>query len=399
MRVASVESRGRVFAAYTMINLTVVTAGMQLMNLGTPMSFELFSLTAMLYSLAAVPVALTKTSAPTAAAPARLRLLWLLAVSPAAMLGSLFAGLANAAFWTLSPLYGRAVGLTDHGIALFMTVGRAERRGQPMARRACLSDRCGRRPVSVAIAASRRRRPWRSSFMTGGRRATTAAPCRRRRLRRHGVSGLCPVRGARQRPRAPQARRRGVERAAHDLLDRRHFRPPARFAADGASRQPRPFRARRARAGAAGARHAGAHPAAAEAAGGAHEGYVVVPRTTPAVFDLDPRAEPEPADTRRHHAAERGSREPRAAHSDLCMSRTKAERPSRRSRFRRSALRIACRPGHRGLEIGVDDHVVVLGPVADLVGGLRHAPLDHLLGDPGRARAGAPRAPPPTAAG
>ncbi len=97
--VSSVESRGRVFAAYTMINLTVVTAGMQLMNLGSPMSFELFSLVAMLYSLAAVPIALTRTSAPAPPRRARLRLLWLLGISPAAMLGSLFSGLANAAFW------------------------------------------------------------------------------------------------------------------------------------------------------------------------------------------------------------------------------------------------------------------------------------------------------------
>ena len=149
--VATPESRGRVFAAYTMINLTVVTAGMQLMVLGSPMSFELFSVTAMLYSLAAVPVALTRTTAPPPPRRARLRLLWLLGISPAAMLGSLFAGLANAAFWTLSPLYGQAVGLSDRGIALFMTVvvlsGAVSQ--WPVG---LLSDRLGRRPVSVGIA-------------------------------------------------------------------------------------------------------------------------------------------------------------------------------------------------------------------------------------------------------
>jgi len=149
--VADAENRGRVFAAYTMINLTVVTLGMQLMILGTPMSFELFSLTAMLYSLAAVPVALTKTTAPAPPRRTRLRLLWLFAVSPAAMLGSLFAGLGNSAFWTLTPLYGKAVGLSNHGIATFMTVvvlsGAVSQ--WPVGH---LSDTLGRRPVSAAIA-------------------------------------------------------------------------------------------------------------------------------------------------------------------------------------------------------------------------------------------------------
>jgi MFS family permease len=149
--VASPESRGRVFAAYTMINLTVVTLGMQLLGLGSPMSFELFSLVAILYSLAAVPVALTRTSVPPPPRRARLRLLWLLGISPAAMLGSLFSGVANAAFWALSPLYGRAVGLSDHGIALFMTVvvlsGAASQ--WPVG---LLSDRLGRRAVSLVIA-------------------------------------------------------------------------------------------------------------------------------------------------------------------------------------------------------------------------------------------------------
>jgi MFS family permease len=149
--VSNVESRGRVFAAYTMINLTVVTAGMQLVHFGSPMSFELFSLVAVLYSLAAVPVALTRTAAPAAPRRARLRLVWLFGVSPAAMLGSLFAGLANAAFWALSPLYGKAVGLSDQGIALFMTIivlsGAVSQ--WPIG---LLSDRLGRRAVSALIA-------------------------------------------------------------------------------------------------------------------------------------------------------------------------------------------------------------------------------------------------------
>ena len=150
--VSDTNTRGRIFASYTMINLTVVTLGMQLMLLGTPMSFELFSLAAILYSLAAVPIALTKTTAPAPPARAQLPLLWLIKISPAAISGALLIGLAHSAFWTLSPLYGQAVGLSDAGIATFMTVavlsGAATQ--WPFGQ---LSDRIGRRPVASLTAA------------------------------------------------------------------------------------------------------------------------------------------------------------------------------------------------------------------------------------------------------
>lgn len=150
--VSEAQTRGRVFAAYTTINLTVVTIGMQLLNLGSPMSFELFSLTAMLYSLAAVPIALTKTSAPPPPRRAQLHLLWVFNVSPAAMLGSLLSGVANSAFWGLAPLYASSAGLPDHGIALFMTIvvlgGAASQ--WPIGH---LSDRLGRRTVTAFVTA------------------------------------------------------------------------------------------------------------------------------------------------------------------------------------------------------------------------------------------------------
>jgi MFS family permease len=146
------DSRGRVFAAYTMINLTVVTLGMQLTALGSPMSFELFSIVAMLYSLAAVPVALTRTVAPAPPQRARLRLWWLFSVSPSAVLGSLLGGVANSAFWSLSPLYGATLGLTERGIAQFMTVvvlsGALSQ--WPVGH---LSDRFGRRRIGAIISA------------------------------------------------------------------------------------------------------------------------------------------------------------------------------------------------------------------------------------------------------
>ncbi len=120
---AEQHTRARILAVYTLINLTVVTAGMQLVNVAPVAGFELFAVVAILYSLAAVPVALTGVMAPTPPVQAELRLRWLFEISPAAVLGCLFAGFANAAFWSLTPLYGKSAGLDIPQTAMMLTIG------------------------------------------------------------------------------------------------------------------------------------------------------------------------------------------------------------------------------------------------------------------------------------
>ncbi len=145
------ETRGRLLAAYTFLNLTVVTCGIQMLSLADPAGFELFSLIAILYSLAAVPVALTTTPAPAAPATAHLNLRWLWSLSPAAVLGCFLTGLANAAFWSLSPVYARANGLPLTGIVSFLTV--AVLAGAVTQWPAgWLSDRIGRRKLLIGVA-------------------------------------------------------------------------------------------------------------------------------------------------------------------------------------------------------------------------------------------------------
>jgi MFS family permease len=144
------ETRGRVLGIYTMVNLTVVTVGMQLIGLGEAKSFELFSLVAILYSLAAVPVALAPQSPPSPPREAKLRLGWLFSVSPAAVGGCFFTGIANSSFWSLSPLYAQGAGLSIGQSAWFVTAavlgGAASQ--WPIGR---LSDRVGRRAVAIVV--------------------------------------------------------------------------------------------------------------------------------------------------------------------------------------------------------------------------------------------------------
>lgn len=148
---AAPGTRGRVLAIYTVINLTVVTAGMQMLQLSEPMGFELFSLVAILYSLAAVPVALAPTAAPSLRKTTRLRLGWLISVSPAAVLGCFFTGIANGGFWSLSPLYATGAGLAVADVATFVsTIVLAGAASQwPIG---YLSDRLGRRWLLTFVA-------------------------------------------------------------------------------------------------------------------------------------------------------------------------------------------------------------------------------------------------------
>lgn len=149
---AEPEKRGRTLSIYTLLNLTVVTAGIQLVALGDPKGFELFALIAVLFSLASVPVVLQVTAAPPAPRQPRIRLFWLMSISPAAVMGCFVAGIANGAFWAYAPIYAAAKGLDRQGVAAFLmlvVIGGAITQW-PIG---SLSDRFDRRSVIAVVAA------------------------------------------------------------------------------------------------------------------------------------------------------------------------------------------------------------------------------------------------------
>lgn len=118
---ATNQNRGTIFSIYTIINLTVLTAGQMMITLETPASFVLFALASILVSLAAVPVAMTTAPAPAPIARVHIRLRHLYRISPVGFVGGLIVGLANGAFWSLGPLYAQTIGMNTTGIAIFMS--------------------------------------------------------------------------------------------------------------------------------------------------------------------------------------------------------------------------------------------------------------------------------------
>jgi len=144
------NNRGMVFSIYTIINLTVMTVGQMMINLYDLSSFALFTIASMMVSLAAVPLALTKASAPAPVQTVKVRLGHLYRLSPIAVIGAFFTGAQQGAFWSLGPVFADRIGLTTGAITIFMSVtviGGAL--GQwPVGR---LSDKLDRRYVLIGL--------------------------------------------------------------------------------------------------------------------------------------------------------------------------------------------------------------------------------------------------------
>ncbi len=147
---ATNETRGTVFSVYIVINLTVVTIGQMMLTLDDVRGFTLFALASILVSLAAAPLAMTRSQQPALPSIVRLRLLRLYRLSPVGVVGAFCVGLINSTFWTLGPVFAvsQASGDGAAATATFMAVGAiAGAAGQwPLGR---ASDKTDRRRVIV----------------------------------------------------------------------------------------------------------------------------------------------------------------------------------------------------------------------------------------------------------
>lgn len=115
------ETRGTVLSSYTMINLTMIVVGQQLLNYADPSSATLFGLAAIMLSLAIIPVSLTLSLAPAPIEPMRINISRVWEISHVAVAGAVASGLVTGAFWSLGPVYARGVGLDTSQLTVFMS--------------------------------------------------------------------------------------------------------------------------------------------------------------------------------------------------------------------------------------------------------------------------------------
>jgi MFS family permease len=119
---ATNETRGRVLAAYMLVNLLSLTVGQFLMGAGDPNGYVLFCLVSIIVSLAIIPVSITKTEAPTPQKPRPLPIRHLFQISPLGFVSCLAYGVAIGAWWALAPVFAAKIDLDTDDVALFMAL-------------------------------------------------------------------------------------------------------------------------------------------------------------------------------------------------------------------------------------------------------------------------------------
>lgn len=157
-QVASNAHRGRVFSAYLITNYLGVGIGQFLIGLADPAGFVLFSVVSALFSASLIPVALAgdMPAAQSHRAPGSklaLGISGLRAVAawaPLGLIGCAAAGMLNAAFYTMQPVFMRRLGYPVDAVSHFMGFAllAALVPQWPVAR---LADRFDRRRIVLAI--------------------------------------------------------------------------------------------------------------------------------------------------------------------------------------------------------------------------------------------------------
>lgn len=117
---ASNANRGSLFAVYQIVFFVSAASGQLMMNLGDPASFTLFTLAAVLLTLALVPLSLTRMEAPVIDTVERMSFFTLFRESSSGVAGSLICGVLISSFYALGPVYATLIGLNLSQTSLFM---------------------------------------------------------------------------------------------------------------------------------------------------------------------------------------------------------------------------------------------------------------------------------------
>lgn len=135
--------RGQVLSWYMITNYGAAGLGQFLLPLADPGEFVLFCVISILFSAALVPVMITRASAPRPSPPVPVSIGYLYRMAPLACIGAMGAGIMNANFFALAPVFAQRIGLSLHETSLFMaaTVMSGMLLQWPLGR---LSDRVGR---------------------------------------------------------------------------------------------------------------------------------------------------------------------------------------------------------------------------------------------------------------
>lgn len=116
------ERKGTILAYYMIAFYAAQSGGQFLLNAAPPLSFVPFSLATLFISLSVVPVCLTRHSSPTIEEPSLLSPLKLMKISAFGILSAFGSGLIMGAFFGLAPVFAHKVGMSTSQVASYMGV-------------------------------------------------------------------------------------------------------------------------------------------------------------------------------------------------------------------------------------------------------------------------------------
>jgi MFS family permease len=117
---AANKVRGQVLSLYMGIGYACAGISQFILPLANPAEFFLFGLISIIFSLALVPVLVTRSPSPRPASPERISPLELYRISPVATAGAFIAGAGNSTLYGLGPLFTRQIGLSLESTSTFM---------------------------------------------------------------------------------------------------------------------------------------------------------------------------------------------------------------------------------------------------------------------------------------
>ncbi|MGE0746079.1 MAG: MFS transporter [Rhodospirillales bacterium] len=295
-------ARGRVISFYMIFNRLSFASGQLLVAAGDIGGLGLFMIAGAAFSVSLIPIAMTRMTSPKVPAVNTMDPRELFRVAPAGVMGAVVAGITNVAVIGLTPLYGTDLGMTPSDIAVLLALMQV---GSLLFQwpLGWLSDRIDRRRVIVgisvataavsgAIVAAGDGPPWllMALFMLWGAFALSLYAICLAHVSDHAppdrivvlITNLLLVWAAGSMIGPPMAT------GAMELMG-----PPGLFAYSGLSAL--------LFAGFVGWRMTRRGPVPTDL----REPFVTVPETSPAVAELDPRGEEEPAKAEPEPAAER----------------------------------------------------------------------------------------------
>lgn len=117
---ATNSNRAQIMAFYMVVTFAGLSGGQFILALGDPAGFKLFAVASILFSLALLPVLLSRAIAPPMDKPARLSFRELYRTSPLGITGAFMAGIILGALFAMGPVFAQGSGMTVAGVATFM---------------------------------------------------------------------------------------------------------------------------------------------------------------------------------------------------------------------------------------------------------------------------------------